>query len=78
MFEIYANIKLHKLHENPSSGSRVVPCGRTNMTKLTVAFRHFESASKVRTDVSITLQIPHTPDRPRTWAFGVKGLKLKA
>jgi hypothetical protein len=34
-----------KFHENPSSGSRVVPCGRTDeqtdITKLTVAFRNF-------------------------------------
>jgi hypothetical protein len=28
-------------HENPSSGSRVVPCGRTDMTKLIVVFRNF-------------------------------------
>ena len=27
-----------KFHENPSSGSRVVPYGRTDMTKLIVAF----------------------------------------
>jgi len=30
-----------KFHENPSSGSLVVPCGRTDMTKLVVAFRNF-------------------------------------
>jgi hypothetical protein len=30
-----------KFHENPSSGSRVIPCGQTNMTKLIVAFRNF-------------------------------------
>jgi len=34
----YPNIKFH---ENLSSGSRVVPCGWTEMTKLIVAFRHF-------------------------------------
>jgi len=32
-----------KFHENPSSGSQVVPCGqmdgRTHVTKLTIAFR---------------------------------------
>ena len=37
-----------KFHENPSSGSRVVPCGRadgqTNMTKQIVAFRSFANA----------------------------------
>jgi len=49
IFEKYSNIKLH---ENPSSWSRVVPCGRTNgqtdMTKLIVAFRNFASAPKNR------------------------------
>jgi len=43
-----------KFHENPSSGSRVVPPGRTNerkdkrtdMTKLIVAFRNFAKAPK--------------------------------
>jgi hypothetical protein len=45
--EKFSNIKFH---EDPSSGSRVVPCGRTDghrdMTKLTVAFRNFANASK--------------------------------
>ena len=30
-----------KFHENPSSGSRVVPCGQTDRKKLIVAFRIF-------------------------------------
>jgi hypothetical protein len=42
--EEHANIKVH---ENLSSGSRVVPCGwtdkRTGMTKLIVVFRNFEN-----------------------------------
>jgi len=42
----------NKFHKNPSSRSRVVPCGqvdgRTDMTKLTVAFRNFASAPKKR------------------------------
>jgi hypothetical protein len=40
IFEKYPNIKFHK---NPSSWSRVVPCGRTDkhMTKLKVTFRNF-------------------------------------
>jgi hypothetical protein len=33
-----------KFNQNPSSGSRVVPCGRTDMTKLIVAFRNFANA----------------------------------
>jgi hypothetical protein len=35
-FEKYPNIKFH---ENPFGGSRVVPCGRTNMTKLFAILR---------------------------------------
>jgi hypothetical protein len=31
-------------HENPSSGSRVVPCGKTDTTKLIAAFRNFTNA----------------------------------
>jgi hypothetical protein len=42
-FEKYSNIKFH---ENPSSGSRVVPCRRTDMTKLIVTFRNFAKAPK--------------------------------
>ena len=38
-----------KFHENPASGSRVVPCGRaygrTDTTKLRVIFRNFVSAA---------------------------------
>ena len=44
IFEKYSNIKFH---ENPSSGSRVVPCGQTDMTKLIVAFRNFANAPKI-------------------------------
>jgi hypothetical protein len=36
-----------KFHENPSSGSQAVPCGRTtDMTKLIVVFRNFANAPK--------------------------------
>ena len=42
-----------KFHENPFDGSRVVPCGRmdgrTDITKLIVAFRNFAKAPKNRT-----------------------------
>jgi hypothetical protein len=47
IFEKSSNIKFH---ENPYSGSRVVPSGRTDrqtdMTKLIIAFRNFEKALK--------------------------------
>ena len=41
----YSNIKFH---ENPSSGSRAVPCGQMDvqMRKLTAAFRNFVNAPK--------------------------------
>jgi hypothetical protein len=47
IFQKYSNIKFH---ENPHSGKRVVPCGRTNgrtdMTELIVAFRKFAKSAK--------------------------------
>jgi hypothetical protein len=33
-------------YQNPSDGSRVVPCGQTDMTKLIVAFCSFANAPK--------------------------------
>jgi hypothetical protein len=35
-----------KFHENPFSGSRVVLCGRTDMTELIAALRNFASPPK--------------------------------
>jgi len=51
IFEKYSNVKYH---ENTSSGSRVVLCGRVNrqtdrqagMTKLRVAFKNYPKAQK--------------------------------
>jgi hypothetical protein len=47
IFEKYTDIKFH---ENPSSGNRVVTCGRTDrqteMTKLIVSFRNLANAPK--------------------------------
>ena len=47
IFEKYLNIKFH---ENPSSGSRVVPCGRTDrqtdMMQLIVPFRYLANGPK--------------------------------
>jgi hypothetical protein len=36
-----------KFHEDPSSWSRVIPCGRTTMMKLIVAFRNFANTLKI-------------------------------
>ena len=41
IFEKSLNIKFY---QNPSSGSLVVTCGQTAMTKLIVAFRNFANA----------------------------------
>jgi hypothetical protein len=43
--QIFEKVSNTTFHQNPSSGSRVVPCGRTDM-KLTVAFYNFVNASK--------------------------------
>jgi hypothetical protein len=43
VLEKYSNVKYN---ENPSSGSRVVTSGRTDMTKPIVAFRNFANALK--------------------------------
>ena len=51
---IFAKFSNTKFHENPSSGSRVVPCGRTDgrkegrkdMAKIIFAFRNFANEPK--------------------------------
>ena len=43
IFGKYSDISFY---ENPSGGSRVVPCGRTDRKNLTFAFRHFVKAPK--------------------------------
>jgi len=43
IFEKYSGIKFY---ENPSSGRRVVPCGETDMTTVTVAFHNYAKEPK--------------------------------
>ena len=65
-FEKYSNIKFH---ENPSSGSRVVPCGRTDMTNLIVALQNFANAlNKAQTSMHSAGCEPAIPAirRPQT------------
>jgi hypothetical protein len=49
-----------KFHENTSSGSRVVPCGQPDLTKLLVAFRNFANVPQTeilkRSVPSVALQ----------------------
>ena len=44
--QIFGKVSNIKFHRNPSSGSRIVPCGQTDMTKLIVAFRYSAKAPK--------------------------------
>jgi len=44
--KIVENSTIIKFHENPPRVSRVVPCGRGEMTKIIVAFRNFANAPK--------------------------------
>ena len=56
IFKKFSNIKFH---ENPVSGSRIVPCGqmggwterRKDMTKPIVAFRNFANAP-IKTEIN--------------------------
>ena len=50
VFETSSNLKFH---ENSSSGSRVFPCGRTDMTKLIAAFRNYANAPKNSTHLTV-------------------------
>ena len=60
ILEKYSNIKFQ---ENPSSGSRVVPCGqmdgRTDKTKLIVTFRNVANAPKMQHGIYIQTPIMH-------------------
>jgi hypothetical protein len=44
--QIFESPSNTKVHENLSSGVLVVPCGKTDMTKLIVTFRNFANAPK--------------------------------
>jgi hypothetical protein len=48
-FEKFSHIKFH---ENSSNGSRVVPCGQTDMTKLIVIYRNFGNAPNMKVWIS--------------------------
>jgi len=45
-WQIFEKSSIIKFHGNPSSGSRVVPWGLTDMTKLIVAFHNFANEPK--------------------------------
>ena len=47
------NAQISYFMQNPSSRFRVVPCGRTDMTKIIFAFRNFGNAPKKITSYAI-------------------------
>jgi len=59
--QIFDKYSHTKSHENPSSGSRVVPCGRadgrTDMTKLTVVFAILRKGLKTYKRYSIRMYV---------------------
>jgi len=71
LFEKYSNIKFH---ENPSNGSRGIPCGRTDRrtdtTKLIVAFRNFVNAPKTLVQlIRKIMAMPTLLDGSDNWTF---------
>jgi hypothetical protein len=47
-----------KFHKNPSRENRVVPCGRTDMTRLIVGFR--SCANRPKNDFPMLISVKHT------------------
>jgi hypothetical protein len=68
------------MYENSSSGSRVVPCGRTekqaDMTTLTVGFRKFANAPKNPQPISFSYLI-FFHDQLSIWFYGTQVLLVK-
>ena len=62
-----------KFNENPSSGNCAVPCGWTDTTKLTVAFRNFATHKKTQvTRVTTELDAQRRTAKPKTaFTFGL-------
>jgi hypothetical protein len=56
-----------EFYENPSSGSRVTPCRRTDMVKLIVALRNFSNAPKNALQPGSKSVLIYTAE-PRAWA----------
>ena len=64
---VFEKVSYTKFQQNPSGGSRVVPCGRTegrtDVTKLTVAFCNFAKAPKNKTGGKVVSPM-HRPSLP--------------
>ena len=70
-----------KIHENPSSGPRVVSRwrtdGRTDLTKLRVAYRNFSNAPKNRPGRCDTSDVATHPKFSQGWSWRSVGLVPK-
>ena len=51
--QIFEKVSSTKFRQSPSSGSRVVTCGQTDMTKVIVALHYFVNAPKNVYDVTL-------------------------
>ena len=76
--QIFEKLSIFNFHEIPSSGDRV-PCGqtdgRTDMTKLLVAFRNFAKAPKNKIHSFISIQ-PFRPGWEEPEPSHVTGMAL--
>jgi hypothetical protein len=82
IFEKRSNVKYH---ENTSSGSRVVPCGRVNrqtgqagMTKLRVTFSNFPKAQKKKKEWCYHAAWKDRVSHPTNEMHGSKSKKLSS
>jgi hypothetical protein len=62
--------------KNPSNGSRVVPCGQTDMTKLIVAFRNFANAPKIALGMRVTASYGHPSVSLQVFLLRVRARKI--
>ena len=62
--------------KNPSNGSRVVPCGQTDMTKLIVAFRNFANAPKIALRMRVTASYGHPSVSLQVFLLRVRARKI--
>jgi len=66
--QTFVNSPTIKFHEYPSSESRVVPCRRTDMMKLRVAFRNLAKTPKMYIDLHVNQSLLLS-DFNETWIF---------
>jgi hypothetical protein len=63
--QIFEKSSNTKFHQNPSTGSRVVQCGRTDMTKLIAVFHN--SANAPKKDSYLKNNVAYKPHISTRW-----------